>query len=633
MSASPSGRVPPHDLDAELALLAALLLDASTLDRVQELLQAEHFYGPANRRIFEACLALAQEGSPIDLITVASWLRSRERLADVGGTPYIAKIVDTAPEVANIESYARVVREKWRMRALIQTCQRISAEGYGDVGHVQTFIDTAEQAIYDLARTPESSTVSQLGDVIRVVFSKLEDIAGRGTAITGFPTGYKKLDELTSGLHPTDLVIVAARPGMGKTSFVLNIAINVAQPLIIGNDPSGEDTIEQPGGACAVFSLEMPREQIASRMVSSEARVDVQRMRSGRLSNEDWHNLTQAASFLSGLPIYIDDTPGITVLDVRSKVRRIQAELQRASHAQGFERKVGLVVIDYLQLMRGSDKAGSREQEISEISRGLKHLAKELRVPVIALSQLNRSVETRSDKSKRPQISDLRECVTGDTLVCLADGRRVPIRELVGQTPEVFALSEGKGVVAARSDLVWSVGTRPIFELHLASGHSIRATAKHRLYGTSGWVRVGDLSVGDRLGVVLSPRLSTQDTAASAHPPQDKGSEIFFDEVVSISDAGEAEVFDLTVPGPASWIADGVVSHNSGAIEQDADMIMFIYRDDYYNKETALKGIAEIIVAKQRNGPTGKALLRWDSACTRFMDLDPSEIPEGIGDE
>lgn len=1389
MSASPSGRVPPHDLDAELALLAALLLDSSTLDRVQELLIADHFYAPAHRRIYEACLALAQDGSPIDLVTVASWLRSRERLADVGGSPYLAKIVDTAPEVANIESYARVVREKWRVRALIQACQRISAEGYGDVGHVQTFIDTAEQAIYDLARTPESSTVSQLGDVIRVVFAKLEDLADRGTAITGFPTGFKKLDELTSGLHPTDLVIVAARPGMGKclaaasevvlsdgrvatievivqarqaelltlgadaklrltspshfvddgikptfrvelrsgrtiettlthpfltlegwrplgdlgvghrvavpreipvfgsmawrpceikllgyllgdgcltetcplftnsnprlledfslavnefggastrraeatgktptlritackatkrraahaprrtvqealsgalerrgsgrriakalgvspasislwssgkstprahrwralrdllpiqgegpqetpnpvvawlkkldlwgkvaqekflspgvfilpreqlavllnrlfatdgwasvlgsgqpqigyasvserlarqvahlllrfgvisrcspknvsyrgetrriwqvlvtqrtslltvceqigifgkeealdrvkqvsllhasndnvdtvpagvwallaqkkgglswaqlfreagipcsnahvrqrglsrgrllslarvlqdehlvhlgesdlfwdeiaaitptgckqvydltipethnfiandicvhnTSFVLNIAINVAQPLLIGNDPAGENTQEHPGGACVLFSLEMPREQIASRMVSSEARVDVQRMRSGRLTNEDWHNLTQAASFLSNLPVFIDDTPGITVLDVRSKVRRIQAELQRAAQAQGFERKVGLVMVDYLQLMRGSDKAGSREQEISEISRGLKHLAKELRVPVIALSQLNRSVETRSEKSKRPQISDLRECVTGDTLVCLANGQRVPIQELVGQTPEVLAMDERGGLVAARSDKVWEVGLREVFEVVLASGRRIRATGRHRLYGPDGWVTVAALAVGDRLAVArrlpqpldagrwpeahllllghlvgdgsylshqplrytTASEENSEAVAAAArgfgvevhrhegrgnwhqlvfsgngnrwHPagvnrwlrelgiygqrseekrlpravfsldnecvgtllrhlwatdgsifvrpegqrgahrvffatcspglasdvaalllrlgivarlrvvPEKKGlpvhtvdvsgadaqrrfllkvgafgprcapaaalaraldgvkpntnvdtlpretfelikasmkargityqelarrrgksyalgmssmkapfrahvaeiaailgddslkilatNDIYWDEVVSVLPSGLERVYDITVPGPECWLSDGIRSHNSGAIEQDADMIMFIYREDYYNKETAHKGIAEIIVAKQRNGPTGKALLRWDSACTRFMDLDPSEIPEGIGDE
>ncbi len=882
-------------------MLAALLLDPTTLDQVQELLKPEHFYAPAHGRIYEACLALAQQGTAFDLTTVGSWLRSRERLADVGGVPYLAKITDATPEVANIEAYARIVREKWRVRELIKTCQRISAEGYGDVGQVQNFIDTAEQAIYDLARTPESSTVSHLGDVIRTVFQKLEEIGQRGSAITGFPTGFKKLDELTSGLHPTDLVIVAARPGMGKTSFVLNVAINVAQPLVIGNDPTGYETYEQPGGACVVFSLEMPREQIASRILSSEARVDVQKMRGGRLQTEDWHNLTQAASFLSGLPIYIDDTPGITVLDVRSKVRRIQAELQRSAQATGVERKVGLVVVDYLQLMRGSDKAGSREQEISEISRGLKHLAKELRVPVIALSQLNRSVETRSEKSKRPQISDLRECVTGDTLVSLADGRRVPIRELVGQTPEVLAMNDQGQIVPARAELVWEVGPRPVFEISFASGRRLRATGRHRVYGTAGWIRVDELKAGDRLaaarrlpepagarswpedhlillghlvgdgsyvkhqplryttaseenseavaraargfGVEVNrhegrghwhqlvfsgngnrwhpagvnrwlrelgiygqrsheKRLPTEvfsldnrsvatllrhlwatDGCISPRKPGEKGShrvffatcseglagdvaalllrfeivariratkagkgrplytvdvsganaqrtflarvgafgprrapadalssalegvvantnvdtlpvsvraqielamqrlgwtdkdvsnaygktffananrdkapsrafvqeiakilgdkdllaastdDIFWDRVSCINYLREENVFDMNVPIFESWVGDGVLNHNSGAIEQDADMIMFIYRDDYYNKETAHKGIAEIIVAKQRNGPTGKALLRWDSACTRFVDLEPGEIPEGIGDE
>jgi replicative DNA helicase len=901
MSATPSGRVPPHDLDAELAVLAALLLDPTTLDQVQELLKPEHFYAPAHGRIYEACLALAQQGTAFDLTTVGSWLRSRERLADVGGVPYLAKITDATPEVANIEAYARIVREKWRVRELIKTCQRIAAEGYGDVGQVQSFIDTAEQAIYDLARTPESSTVSHLGDVIRTVFSKLEEIGQRGSSITGFPTGFKKLDELTSGLHPTDLVIVAARPGMGKTSFVLNVAINVAQPLVIGNDPTGYETYEQPGGACVVFSLEMPREQIASRILSSEARVDVQKMRGGRLQTEDWHNLTQAASFLSNLPIYVDDTPGITVLDVRSKVRRIQAELQRSAQADGYERKVGLVVIDYLQLMQGSSKAGSREQEISEISRGLKHLAKELRVPVIALSQLNRSVETRSEKSKRPQISDLRECVTGDTLVSLADGRRVPIEELVGTTPEVLAMNDQGQVVPARAELVWEVGLRPVFEISLASGRRLRATGRHRVYGTSGWIRVDELKEGDRLAAArrlpeppgarswpedhlillghlvgdgsyvkhqplryttaseenseavaraargfgvevnrhegrgnwhqlvfsgngnrwhpagvnrwlrelgiygqrshekrlpgevftldnrsvatLLRHLWATDGCISPRKPGEKGShrvffatcseglagdvaalllrfgivarlratkagkgrplhsvdvsgadaqrtflaqvgafgprcapaaalssalegveehtnvdtlpreffdrvracmrergisetemsrlrgtscigsanyafapsrktaalyaeilgddelrrqassEFFWDRVTNIQKIGNFKVYDLTVPAIESWMSDNIRNHNSGAIEQDADMIMFIYRDDYYNKETAHKGIAEIIVAKQRNGPTGKALLRWDSACTRFVDLEPGEIPEGFGDE
>ncbi len=472
----PAGRVPPHDLDAEAAVLAAVLLGGDALDRVQELLTPEHFYSPAHRRVYEACLALASESAPIDSVTVASWLKSRERLAEIGGVAFLARLLDAVPSVANLESYARLVREKWRVRALISTCQRISAEGYGDVGVVQGFIDDAEQAIYELARTPESSSVAPLREVIVTAFNKIQEAGLRGSRITGIPTGYSGLDALTSGLHSGDLVIVAARPGMGKTSFVLNLAVNVAAPAIV-SDSAGNSS-EQPGAGVVVFSLEMPRDQLATRMVCSEGRVDVGKVRSGALTADDWGNLTRSASFLANLPIWIDDTAAIGLLDLRSKIRRIQADMARNAPPGGPPATLGLVVIDYLQLMKGRSSAGNREQEISELSRGLKQLAKELSVSVIALSQLNRSVESRPDK--HPQLSDLRE---------------------------------------------------------------------------------------------------------------------------------------------------------SGAIEQDADMILFIYRDEYYKKESPLRGIAELVIAKQRNGPTGKVHVKFTSSCTRFDDLQPGEAPEGLSDE
>jgi replicative DNA helicase len=482
-SLSPSaGRVPPHDLDAEGAVLSAILNERDSLDKVQELLQSQHFYSPANKRIYDACIALTQEGQPIDAITVAGWLKSREKLQEVGGVPYIARIVDAVPSVANVEAYARIVREKWRMRSLIATCQQVTAEGYGDVGQVQSFIDNAEQAIYAIARTPESSTVTPIRDAIVAVFKKLQEAGQRGARVTGISTGFTKLDRLTAGLHEGDLNIVAARPGMGKTSYVLNVAMNVAAPYILQpEEGSNEAPTEHPGAGVVVFSLEMPREQLAMRMVCSEGLVDVGKIRSGMLQREDWNKLTQAASFLSQIPIWLDDTPAITVLDLRSKVRRIQAEWNREAEEGKPERRLGLVVIDYLQLMKGRDGVNSREQEISEISRGLKQLAKELKVAVIALSQLNRAVETRAGKDKRPQLSDLRE---------------------------------------------------------------------------------------------------------------------------------------------------------SGAIEQDADSISFIYRDEYYNKEASpFKGIAEIIVAKQRNGPTGTVPVKFTSAYTRFDNLSDEEIPEELREE
>ncbi|WP_437315074.1 replicative DNA helicase [Sorangium sp. So ce296] len=480
-----AGRVPPHDLDAEAAVLSAILLHRDALDRVLEILKADHFYSEANSRIYEAAQELASGGTPIDIVSVASWLRDRERLAQVGGAAYLAQLADATPAVAHVGAHARVVYEKWRVRQLIATCQRVAAEGYGDVGVVQEFIDGAEQAVYQLARTPQGTSTQPIAQVLKAAFEQITAAAERGDRITGISTGFEKLDAKTAGLHDGDLSIVAARPGMGKTSFVLNLAVNVASPRTVsspGPDQAGHGIERhEPGFGAAVFSLEMPREQLATRMVCSEGRVDVGKLRQGFLQPDDWRRLTEAASFLSTLPIWIDDTPAISLLELRAKVRRIQAEYDRPPSDGNSGRRVGLVVIDYLQLMKGRDGVSSREQEISEISRGLKQLAKELKVAVIALSQLNRAVETRTTKDKRPQLSDLRE---------------------------------------------------------------------------------------------------------------------------------------------------------SGAIEQDADNIIFIYRDEYYNPETTNhKGIAELIVAKQRNGPTGKVLTRFTSSCTRFDNLAPGDYPDMVDDE
>jgi replicative DNA helicase len=472
------GRVPPHDLDAEAAVLSAVMLDPGALDRIVDL-KADQFYSEAHRRIFEACLELKSHGSPVDVVQVASWLRDRQRLQQVGGMGYLAQILDAAPVVANVAAYGDIIREKFRVRQVILACQKVAAQGYGDYGEPQSFIDSAEQAIYNISRASGKQTVEKLLDVMKKSFKRLNDAVARGDRITGVSTGFDRYDRMTAGLHEGDLSIVAARPGMGKTSFVLNLAANVASPKNreMASDPNAR--WEDSGVGAIVFSLEMPREQLANRLVCSEARVDVSKMRTGFLTPQDWSKLTQAASYLGSLPIWIDDSSGLTLLELRAKVRRIQSEFEVRDDEGRKVKKIGLVIIDYLQLMKGRDGAQSREQEISEISRGLKQLAKELEVPVMALSQLNRAVETRSEKSKRPLISDLRE---------------------------------------------------------------------------------------------------------------------------------------------------------SGAIEQDADNIVFIYRDDYYNKEdSAEPGIAELIVAKQRNGPTGTAKVRFDKQWTRFDNLSEGEY-EDTGD-
>jgi replicative DNA helicase len=399
---------------------------------------------------------------------------------------------------------------------------------------------------------------------------------------------------------------------MGKTSLCLNLATHVGC--------RGQYQKKRCG--VGIFSLEMPKEQLVMRMLASEARVDSQRIRTGKLIESDWAKLAQAAGVLADANIHIDDTPAVSVLELRAKCRRLVAKYQES------DQPVRLIIVDYLQLMRGNERIDSREQQISEISRSLKALAKELGIPVLALSQLNRSLEKRPDK--RPLMSDLRECVTGETLVCLANGRRSPILDLVGTTPRVLAMSPDGRIVEADSDQVWLVGRRAVFDVRLASGRKLRATSKHRVYTRGGWKQVGELRLSDRVALARavaadSTRLSNSDALARAAT-----SHLFWDRVLTVEPAGEEEVFDLTVPGPASWLADGIVSHNSGAIEQDADTILFIFREEVYEKDKEdVKGVAELIIGKQRNGPIGTANLAFIHEHTRFENLAREYTPSG----
>jgi replicative DNA helicase len=441
------------------------------------------------------------------------------------------------------------------------------------------------------------------------------------------PLGLKQVYDLTvPGTHN----FVANDVCVHNTAFTLNIAQHAAIA---------------EGKCVAFFSLEMSKDSLVQRLLTSEARVDAGRVRTGRLRDDDYPRLAQAAGLLNTAPIFIDDTPGISVLEMRAKARRLKSDRDDLS----------MIIVDYLQLMTGGNKTENRQQEVSEISRGLKALAKELEVPVVALSQLSRAVESRPDK--RPMMSDLRECVTGDTIVWLADGRRVAIRDLVGSTPEVLSVSEPGRIITAVSDMVWSVGRKPVFRVHLECGKQIRATAEHRLRGPAGWVHVSDIAPGDLLGVarmsligssdhdsaarhsaVASQQRTTGDGTASLtlsstasatllmDEHESAESDLFWDRVVEVVAEGEEEVFDLTVPDTACWLADGIVSHNSGAIEQDADVIMFLFRPEYYHGPTdkdgnSLEGRAEVIIGKQRNGATGTVNLMFHKEFTRFENF------------
>ncbi len=374
-------KIPPQNLEAEQSVLGGILLDNQALNSVMEILRVEDFYSEAHRKIFAAILDISEKSRPSDLVTLNDYLRDKKQIDAVGGAVYLASLVDTVPSAANIVHYSKIVKEKAILRNLIGTATDILTKSYNAGSDVDGLLDEAEHAIFEISENKIKPSFSPLRDLIKDSFRTIERLYEKKELITGVPTGFEKLDEMTSGLQKSDLVIIAGRPSMGKTAFALNIAQRAAVDA---------------GIPVAIFSLEMSKEQLAFRMLSSEAMVDSQRLRRGYPGETDWPKLTTAAGRLAEAPIYIDDTAAISVLEMKAKARRLKAESG-----------LGLLIVDYLQLMRAGGARDSREQEISEISRSLKALAKELNIPVVALSQLNRQVEQRTNR--RPQMADLRE--------------------------------------------------------------------------------------------------------------------------------------------------------------------------------------------------------------------------------
>jgi len=438
--------LPPQSLDAEESILSAILVDNDTLLEVLEILSPEDFYRSAHQKIFFAISELFSRNEPVDLVTLTNILREQDRLEEIGGAAFLANLVDTVPFAVNAQYYAKIVYDKACLRRLIEKSNSIAKRCFEDRGDVDNVIDFAESSIFEISENKIRPAFYPIGKIIEINIDLLEERQGNRALVTGVASGFTKLDELTAGFQKSDLIILAGRPGMGKTALALNIAKNAA---VDSNIP------------VAIFSLEMSKEQLSLRMLSSEARIDSSRLRRGFISQDDWIKITDSAGVLSQAPIFIDDSPNITALEIRAKSRRLK-----------MEKDIGLIIIDYLQLMRSRVSAERRDLEISEISRSLKALAKELNIPVVALSQLNRKLEERSDK--RPQLSDLRE---------------------------------------------------------------------------------------------------------------------------------------------------------SGALEQDADIVAFIYRDELYNRDenNPNKGKAELIVAKQRNGPTGFTILTFLDTYTRFENYAARE--------
>ncbi|MGM8212844.1 replicative DNA helicase [Virgibacillus sp. W0430] len=447
-------RIPPHNIEAEQAVIGAIFLEPEAFSTASELLVPADFYRASHQRIFEVMMRLADKGEPIDLVTVTTALANAKQLEEAGGVSYLSDVASSVPTAANIGYYSKIVEEKALLRRLIRTATDIVSTSFEKEDEVAEVLDEAEKNILEVSGRKNTGAFRAIKDVLIEVYDNIEQLHLNDADVTGVPTGFRDLDRITSGFQPNDFIIIAARPSVGKTAFALNIAQNVAV-----NTPEN----------VAIFSLEMGAEQLVSRMLCAEGNIDAQRLRTGKLETDDWGKLTMAMGSLSNAGIYIDDSPGIRVSDIRSKCRRLKQE-----HG------LGMIIIDYLQLIQGSDRSKeNRQQEVSDISRSLKALARELTVPVIALSQLSRGVESRQDK--RPMMSDLRE---------------------------------------------------------------------------------------------------------------------------------------------------------SGSIEQDADIVGFLYRDDYYDTESEKQNIIEIIISKQRNGPTGTVELAFVKEYNKFVDLDhryqESDIPPPV---
>ncbi|HEV3455594.1 MAG TPA: replicative DNA helicase [Thermoanaerobaculia bacterium] len=640
----PQQKTLPHSEESERAVLGGILLDPAVLPTIAGRLRPDDFYLDRHRVLYEAMLDLQEARVGIDLRTVQAKLEQQLKFDGVGGLAYLAGLDLDLPDIGRIDAYVEIVKERSVRRRLIVAAGQIVRDCLDGGVDAREALGHAEQAILGLGEEAVQRGFVPLANVFHETLEELEERPG--SLLTGVPTGFIDLDRISHGLNRGNLIIIAGRPGMGKTSFALNVAQHVAirERRTVG-----------------IFSLEMGQQELALRILCSEADISFSRLRAGRVSQKEWTRIIQTVRANSDSPLYIDDSANPSLLEVASKARRLKAE-----------KGLALLVLDYLQLMQAGGRYENRQLEIAAISRGLKQLAKELDIPVIALSQLSRQPERRGS-DHRPQLADLREsgCLTGDTRVTLADtGARVPIGELAGrQGFAVWALDPA--TLKVRSAVVshaFATGRKAVFRLTTRLGRSLRATANHRFLTGQGWKRLDELAPGRHIalprhlpaggqqslaGLTRSAQVATGvsqrllyarignayggTTLFKQNLSRERAlrvaaavgsealrllaeSDIYWDQVVGIEADGVEEVFDLTVPGAENFVAEDVFVHNS--IEQDADLVAFIYRDEIYNPSDENKGLAELIIAKHRNGETGTVELVFLGDTTSFRNLD-----------
>jgi replicative DNA helicase len=609
-------RIPPNNLEAEMALLGSVLVDKEMMATVIDIVQPADFWAPLHETIFLALFALYERGQPLDKVALAEELKNQGMLDKVGGMAYLNSLMDTVPTAASAEYYARIVREKASLRGLIHAGTQVTKLGFDSEDDVPGALDRAEQVVYEVGNRSEHNAFATVPSLLFNVFQELERRHEQKGDRTGVTAGFRDIDDYTAGWQPGNLIIVAARPAMGKTSLALNMAVAAAKDE------------KKP---VAVFSLEMTKQELVERLLSSEARLDASKLRRGAIADRDWEKIGHAMGVLHELPIYLDDGGAVTVTEIRSRLRRLKS-------AHG----LSAVFIDYLQLVRPPALARqvNRNEELSDICRTLKATAKDLGVPIIALAQLNRAVETRADK--RPMLSDLRDCLTADALVTNADtGERVSIGEIVRDSLRfnVWAVDERLQLVRKPITDAWKVAEKPVFRVTTQSGRTLRCSAGHRFLTASGWMELRDLESGRAIAAprpeILSGasfvRRSAGNSAGTATLERATAAQadILWDPIVAIVAEGFEAVYDITVGELHNFCVNDLVTHNSGAIEQEADIVTFLYRDVYYNKETSQEpDVTELIIAKHRNGRVGTIKLRFQPEHTLFVPYgDESHYP------
>ncbi|HEX3564710.1 MAG TPA: replicative DNA helicase [Acidimicrobiales bacterium] len=599
-TAGSAGRVPPHNLQAEESLLGAMLLSRDAIAAAVETCSANDFYKPAHGHVFDAVCSLYAQGEPADPVTVADELRRADLLDAIGGPATLITLQANTPATTNAGRYARIVEEHALLRRLIGVAGEIAEMGYGVPEDVAEAIDRAETLVFEVAERRVTDSLRPIYDLLAESLDRLETLYDRGQSITGVATGFLDLDERLSGLQPSSLVILGARPSMGKTAMALGMAAHAAME---GQTP------------VLFFSLEMSHSEVTQRLLCAEARVDSTRVRNGKLLESDWPKISHAIGRLGEAPLYIDDNPNLTVMEIRAKARRLRSRLGN----------LGLIVVDYLQLMSGRHSAENRQVEISEISRGLKILARELAVPVVALSQLSRNLEMRADK--RPMLADLREsgCMPASTRILRADnGEEVTLGSLVlsQEQPMVWSLDEHLCLVPRRLVNAFPSGIKPVYRMRLASGREVEATANHKFRTVDAWTPLEELSPGDHIAVprrLPAPSTSSESPDDELKLSDSESSDVFWDRIVELTALGDMPVFDATVEDTHNFVANAVIAHNS--LEQDADVVMFLYRDEVYNPESPDRGTAEVLISKHRNGPTGVTHLAFLDHYTRFANM------------